>query len=146
MAMRRSRMTRKFVIPTERQEQRALVKWLSLHPQLKDYFCKNNNEGQRTPAQTHNLKLEGLRPGVSDLFIYYPVGSFCGLWLEIKRSKAYTKSEISTPTWMGQIKFQEDVKRIGYAAFFAFGWLDAKNIIERYLDVKSDIHNPRQIF
>lgn len=136
-------MAVKLAVPSENQEQRWLVKWMSLHPVIAEYFCKNNNEGKRTLAQGWNLKLMGLRPGVSDLFIYYPFGKFSGLWLEIKRNKAYTKSERETDTWIAQVKFQEDVKRVGYSAFFAYGWLDAKDIIERYLDVKSDIHNPR---
>lgn len=125
-------MTRR-IIPTENQEQRALVKWLSLHPVLKDLFCKNNNEGQRTAGQTWNLKLMGLRPGVSDLFIYYPTKSFAGLWLEVKRNMHYPPSARKSETWMGQEWFHEVVKGVGYDAHFCYGWVDGKEIIERYL-------------
>lgn len=120
-------------IPLESQEQRALVSWLSYHPIVRDYFCKNDNEGKRTPAQGRNIKLLGLRPGVSDLFIFYPTNTFHGLWLEVKRNKSYTKSERSTPTWVAQEQFQEQVKHVGYAAYFCFGWEDGKNIIDKYL-------------
>ncbi len=75
----------------------------------------------------------GLRPGVSDLLIYYPTKSFAGLWLEVKRNKKYTTSERSTSTWILQEKFLENVKSIGYAGEFCYGWEDGKRIIEQYL-------------
>jgi hypothetical protein len=118
---------------TENQEQRALVKWLSLHPILKDFYCKNHNEGARTPAQGFNLKLLGLRPGVSDLFIYYPTAAHPGLWIEMKRNKIYTRSERMTETWLAQEKFQDCVKSVGFAAYFCYGVHDAIAIIEKYL-------------
>lgn len=120
-------------IPSERAEQKALVKWLSYHPTLKDFFCKNDNEGKRTPLQGHNLKLMGLRPGVSDLFIYYPTKTYPGLWLEIKRNKTYTKSEKEKKSWILQEQFLRTVKSVGFAGYFCYGWVDGKEIIERYL-------------
>jgi hypothetical protein len=77
----------------------------------------------------------GLRAGVSDLFIYHPSksGTYPGLYLEMKRNKKYTNSERSKPTWIAQEKFQETVRSVGYAAYFCYGWIDGKNIIEQYL-------------
>lgn len=121
-------------VPTENQEHKALVRWLNYHPILKEYFCKNDNEGKRTPAQGYNLKLMGLRPGVSDIFVYYPTNTYHGLWLEVKRDKKYTPSERSTPTWIAQEKFLDTVKRVGFAGFFCYGWIDGKEIIEKYLN------------
>lgn len=126
-------MTRKFLIPTENQEQRALVKWLSLHPILKDFYCKNNNEGKRTVGQTCNLKLMGLRPGVPDLFIYYPNTERHGLWLEIKRNMKYPPSARKGASWVLQEEFIERVKTVGFEAAFCYGWEDGKRIIESYL-------------
>lgn len=120
-------------IASEAQEQRALVKWISYHPLIANYFCKNNNEGKRTNVQGYNLKLLGLRAGVSDILIYYPTNTYAGLWLEMKRNKKYTKSERSTSTWILQEKFQEQVKSVGYDAHFCYGWLEGKNIIQTYL-------------
>jgi len=126
-------MTKRLAIPVERVEQRALVKWLSIHPVLRDFFCKNNNEGKRTDIQTAHLKLEGLRPGVSDLFIYYPTKTYHGLWLEVKRNMVYPPSAKKTPTWIAQEAFQETVKSVGFAAHFCYGWNDGREIIQRYL-------------
>jgi hypothetical protein len=120
-------------LASENQEQRALVQWLNFHPILKNFFCKNNNEGKRTVSQGWNLKLMGLRAGVSDLFIYYPTKSYHGLFVEMKRNKKYTKSERLTDTWIMQEKFLENVKSVGYAGFICYGFEDAKKTIEKYL-------------
>ena len=84
----------KFTVATESQEQKALVSWLTLHPLLKDYFCKIDNEGYRKtvvkdgktiPVGLFHAAKMGLRPGVSDLFIYYPTNAYHGMWVEMKR-------------------------------------------------------------
>jgi len=77
----------------------------------------------------------GLRPGASDLFIYYPNKSKtkAGLWLEVKRNKKYTPSERKTETWIAQEKFIETVKTVGFEGKFCYGWIDGKEIIEAYL-------------
>lgn len=120
-------------VPLERQEQRTLVAYLRYHPVLKDFFCKNDNEGIRTESQGHNVKLLGLRPGVSDLFIYYPTKTYYGLWIELKRNKKYVKSERNTASWRAQELFLEQVKSVGYQGFICYGFDDAKKIIDDYL-------------
>jgi hypothetical protein len=120
-------------VPSERQEQMALVRWLNYHIVLRDYFFKNDNEGKRSEISGYNLKMMGLLPGVSDLFIFYPTTSFYGLFLEVKRNKKYTPSERSTKTWIAQEKFIERVKDRGYAGHFCYGWIDGKAIVENYL-------------
>jgi hypothetical protein len=121
------------IIATEKQEQRALVKWLCLHPLLKDYFCKIDNEGKREPGHGCNAKLMGLRPGVSDIFIYRPTLTYHGLWLEMKRNKKYTKLETNSKTWQAQENFLRSVKTIGYEGKMCYGWEDGIRIIEEYL-------------
>jgi len=129
------RMVKRLAIPSESQEQRWLVKWLTVHPKLKDFFCKNTNEGKRTPAQTWNLKLLGLRPGVSDLLIAFPSKSGCyaGLWLEVKRAMRYPPSAMKSDTWLAQVEWVERMKTVGFDAQFCYGWVHGKEIIERYL-------------
>lgn len=119
--------------PREYLEQVELVIWLKFHPILKNFYYKNDNEGKRTPAQGAQAKRLGLRPGVSDLFIYYPTKAYHGLFLEMKRNKKYTPSEQNTETWKAQENFLETVKSVGYQGAFCYGWYDAKKIIESYL-------------
>jgi hypothetical protein len=105
-----------------------------VHPKLKGFYCKNDNEGKRTPKQGAFSKKMGLLVGVSDLFIFYPTEKYHGLWLEIKRNKKYSKSEMSTPSWIAQENFIRLVKSVGYDAHFVYGWIDGKRIIEEYLN------------
>ena len=127
----------KYAVATENQEQRAIVKYLYLHPVLKDFYCKNNNEGKRTEAQTWHLKCMGLRPGVSDLFIYYPTAKYHGLFLEVKRNMSYPTSARNTDTWIAQELFIETVRSVGYAGHFCFGFENGKRIIDDYLSSRS---------
>jgi len=129
-------------IANENAEQRALVKWLSFNPVLKNFYCKIDNEGERKVIVKNGVKIPvglfnackmGLRPGANDLFIYYPTKKHHGLWLEMKRNKKYSRSERLTETWLAQERFQECVKSVGYAAFFCYGCGDAIRIIENYL-------------
>jgi len=106
---------------------------MSLHPTIRDYFCKNNNEGKRTQAQGWNLKLMGLRPGVSDLAIFYPTKTYHGLWLEVKCNKHYSPSARKTDTWLQQEEWIERMKRVGFAGEFCYGFMDGKRIIDEYL-------------
>ena len=121
------------MIPLERVEQDALVEWLSYHPVLKDYYFKTNNEGKRTSLQGCRLKKMGLRPGVSDLFIYYPTKTYHGLFLEIKRNRPYSLSEKRSNSWLAQDRFLEIVQGIGYFGAFCYGWEEGVKVIEEYL-------------
>jgi hypothetical protein len=126
---------KKLSVATENQEQRALVRWLLLHPTLKDFFCKLNNEGLRTAAQGRNLQLMGLRPGAVDLFIYHPNTShtLSGLWIEVKKNMHYPPSARRSDTWIAQQKFIDTVRTVGFAGEFCYGWIDGKEIIELYI-------------
>lgn len=128
-----TRAPKRISISNEAQEQRALVKWMSFHPIVRDYFCKNNNEGKRTEAQGWNLKLLGLRAGVSDLAIFYPTTTYHGLWLEMKRNMNYPPSAKRSPTWILQEEWLERMRSVGFAGEFCYGFEDGKRIIEEYL-------------
>lgn len=121
------------LVITENQEQKALVKWLSYHHVLKNFYLKLNNEGKRSEQQGFNLKLMGLRPGASDLLIFYPTKTYHGLFLELKRNKKYTPSERRTNTWVAQEEFLKLVKSVGFEGKFCYGYLDAIKIIDAYL-------------
>ena len=127
-----SRMTR-LTVPLERQEQQWLVDWLSFHPILKEFFYKTNNEAKRTPQQAYFLRRMGLKTGVSDIHICYPTKTHPGLFLEVKRNKKYTPSEMNTNTWKEQEKFIERMKSVGFQGHFCYGWVDGREIIQRYL-------------
>lgn len=128
-----STLIRRSKVASENQEQKAIVKWLRLHPVLKNSFCKIDNEGKRSVIAGYQSKMMGLRPGVSDLFIYYPTSRYHGLWLEVKRNMKYSKSYAQKKTVCQQREFIEHVRSLGYKAEFCFGFDHAKQIIEDYL-------------
>lgn len=121
------------LVPSEMDEQRELIKWIRYQPAIKRYVVKLNNEGRRTPAAGWHLKQLGMCVGASDLFLAYPVGVYHGLWLELKRNRKYSPSERETNTWVGQLGFQAEMRKVGYACAFCYGWKHASEIILQYL-------------
>jgi hypothetical protein len=70
------------------------------------------NEGKRSVVMGARLKREGMKPGVSDIFIPMAVGGWHGLWLELK-----ARDKKPTPS---QYQFLSDMDAQG----FATGWTD----------------------
>lgn len=124
------------LLPSEYQEQCAIVAWVrAAKPKIAPYLIKLNNEGKRTSIQGFHLKAMGMQAGASDLFLAYPVGQFCGLWLEIKRNKQYSPSEMRSSSWEAQISFLARMKSVGFAAEICYGFERGKAIIESYLSI-----------
>ena len=72
------------MIGTEAAIQRAVVQHINLR-QVKDLcWCAVPNGGWRNIVTARNLKLEGVRPGVSDLLFWHEGQSFA---LEIKADR-----------------------------------------------------------
>lgn len=79
------------IIRTEHQEQGRLFKWAKDHEHewggaLKTMFAIPNG-GLRVGLGGINLKREGVRSGVPDIFVACPRGGYAGLFLELKRAK-----------------------------------------------------------
>lgn len=113
-------------IPTEIDESIALMNWVNLQPLIRDFFLHIPNEGPRSMRYGRILRLMGLRRGVSDYFLAYPVAPHHGLWLELKRTKGGVVNE-SQMLWAGRMQ------GVGYAAVIVYGWEEAKNAITGYL-------------
>jgi len=94
------------------------------------------------------LKAEGVKPGVSDLFLPWPVWDtmdlngnpfrfvrYAGLYIEMKKPAQKPK----TPKGKGgasdeQIKFGEYVKRVGYGFAICYSWEEAVLILRSYIE------------
>lgn len=73
------------ITPTESQIQKTFIQYVRFkYPWLALRLVKIANEGKRSPREGKRLKDEGMLPGAFDLFIAYPKGEYCGLWLEFK--------------------------------------------------------------
>ena len=119
----------------ESAEQSALIEWSKLYDGgwINDYLFSIPNGGTRkSKLEAYRLKLEGVEPGVSDLFFAFPCGSYCGLWIEMKQSNK-NKSKIT----QSQKDWIERMNNVGYCGLVCYGWVDAKNRILEYLRKKT---------
>lgn len=121
-------MNRKVPI-TESQHQRALVQWWKLACRTfgvpEKCLLHIPNEGKRSEIMGNMMRKEGLRRGVPDLFLAYPVGKYSGLWIEMKTEKGRVTPE--------QTDYLLLLAQCGYVAEVCHGWEKAKQCIERYL-------------
>jgi hypothetical protein len=77
-------------LPSEHEEQCAVISWCNTHPIAKHIFAIPNGS-YKSAASANRFKAEGLRAGVPDLFLPEPRRGYHGLFIEMKRTKgAYT--------------------------------------------------------
>src|SRR5271154_6219508 len=105
----------------EFEEQKALVQWLCLK-KIPHFAIPNG--GRRNLQEAKKLKISGVRPGVSDLFIMVPNKYHAGLFIEMKKQK---NGEISED----QEQFIEQAIELGYCAVACNGWDEAKELTEK---------------
>lgn len=114
---------------SEAEEQELVMKWAELnrkrYPALFRLFHIPNG-GYRHPAEAVHLKRLGVKSGVPDLFLPYPVGNAHGLWIEMK-------SLTGRPTAL-QREWIEWPREQGYHAYVCNGAEAAINCLKMYLD------------
>ena len=117
------------IVPTEAQEQTALFQWAAMMegriPELRlMHHCPNG--GSRNAIEAHNLRLQGVKPGIPDIFLPVARGGFHGLYIEMKRR---TGGRVSVE----QKKMLLALQGQGYKAEACRGWEEAKDTICEYL-------------
>ena len=116
---------------TESAEQIALFKWASLsiktYPELALLYHIPNG-GLRNVVVAVRLKKEGVKKGVPDLCLPVARAGFHGLYIEMKAGKGRLSDE--------QEKWLKDLSEQGYCTHVAYGWIEAKRILEVYLLAK----------
>ncbi|GLP95314.1 VRR-NUC domain-containing protein [Paraferrimonas sedimenticola] len=123
----------------EQQHQTSLVSWSKNQPlgryfpefgntRLFDYLFAVPNGGFRNKREAARMKAEGVKAGVSDLFLSLPAHGLHGLYIEMKAPKPHGKA----PT-----KLQRDwltrMSTVNYATAVCYGWDEAKTVILAYL-------------
>ena len=105
---------------------------VDLIPQLK-WLHAIHNQGHGDAIRGGKAKAEGVKAGVADLFLPYvsPNSGYFGLYIELKTVKG-TLAPI-------QFEFINDMRKVGYAAHMARGWLEARKIILDYLQIALDV-------
>ena len=117
--------------PHEHDEQAALFAWAAAnegrYPELALLFAIPNG-GHRHPAVAAQLKAEGVRRGVPDVFLAALTREWGGLFIELKRRD---HSNGPTPE---QRRWIDALRRAGYMAVVCYGAQEAINTIKNYLN------------
>lgn len=109
---------------TEAAEQERIFRWAAYIPELK-YMYAVPNGGSRNRLEAANMKLQGVKRGVSDICLPLPKGRYCGLYIELKTKGNKASCE--------QAEFLREVNHRGYCGVVCYGFEEAKEVIERYL-------------
>jgi hypothetical protein len=113
-------------VPSEREEQAALVAWLlKEYPQL--VFFSVPNEGKRTDFMKFHMKSTGLLSGVPDLILLFDEP----LFVEMKRTKGGTLSD-------NQKQVIAWIRASGYTVEVCRGFQEAKQKIQAFALQHSD--------
>lgn len=113
------------IVLREEKEQEFLVRWANYHWFGRHLFAIPNG-GLRDKRTAARLKVQGVKPGVSDLMLAIPSKGKHGLFIEMKRTKGGKLS-------IEQDAFLKDRESHGYEAKVAKGWKEASEIILGYL-------------
>jgi len=128
----------------EDMEQMAVMQWARVQRipgtthKVADFLIAIPNEGQRSPRTGQKFKKLGLKPGVSDLFLAYPVTTMHGCWIEMKKCrKDYRcKSEAENAATEHQKDWLLLMGQQGYFQRLAYGADEAIDAIKTYLGVQ----------
>lgn len=115
--------------PLESQEQALYFRWLDYvtidGEGLRAHCYAVPNGGARVATEGARLKGQGVTPGVADISIDVPAGSFHGLRIEMKRLGEKCTAE--------QIEHLALRRRMGYQALACQGFDEARRVTIVYL-------------
>jgi hypothetical protein len=116
-------------VPTEYDEQAALMEWAELakrkYPEL-EWLHASNNGVRVTIGTAIKMKKAGMKAGVPDLNLPWPHGGYHGLWIEMKRQRGgrVDPDQTACHTYL---------RDAGYQVVVCKGWESAKAAILNYL-------------
>lgn len=118
--------------PKEAEEQTLFFQWAEMmkyqHPELA-FMYHIPNGGSRNKLEAINLKKQGVKKGVPDVFLPLPLHGKHGLYIEMKRQKG---SRVSNE----QRDFINYLKRVNYEVCVCKGFQEAVDVTNDYLKRK----------
>jgi hypothetical protein len=127
---------------SELGEQTLLMRWCHLvrttRPELRLLYAIPNG-GWRHPAEAAKLKASGVRAGVPDLCLPVARGPFHGLYVEMKARAWPLHGKRAGVTSAEQEDWLNALHAEGYCCHVCWGWEEARNAIEAYLDLDKEI-------
>lgn len=117
------------MIPTEEEEQAFVISWCevmeSRWPEL-SLMHHIPNGGKRGKAEAARFKRQGVKAGVSDLFLPVARCGYHGLYIEMKAMDGEVSGK--------QEWFLAAVREQGYFGAVCFGGGEAVELIQRYME------------
>lgn len=103
----------------------AALRWLHAIPN-----GGSRGDSQRSRAiQGSKLKAEGVKSGVPDVFLPYPIGKYSGLYIELKKPNLAPSGGLSKE----QAEFGKFAKSVGYHWHCCYSWREAAKVLQAYL-------------
>lgn len=112
---------------TEAQEQIKLIQYCEIKGFPYNLIFHIPNGGSRNVLEAKNLKKQGVKPGVPDLFLPFPKNQYCGLFIEMKSTMRGAKTSEAQNVWLN------DLDNLNYKCVVCHGFDEAKNEIDAYL-------------
>lgn len=116
---------------TEHSQQAAVIAWARAHEQRYPalaYLFAVPNGGWRSKATARRLRAEGVRRGVPDLLLPFPVGDCCGLAIEMKTAGGRLRPE--QRVWLAMLR------AAGWRAEVCYGAEAAIGLMSEYLGIE----------
>lgn len=114
----------------EDNEQKIVFQWADYYHVLR-WMHSIPNGGKRNPREAARLKAQGVKSGVSDIFLPMVSDGYPGLYIELKRRKQDGSSTVSK----NQKKFHIDMKKQGYYCVVCYGASEAIDVIKEYANI-----------
>lgn len=119
-------------VPSESAEQKWVIAWSqqpSVRQQYPELALLHHIPNERVDkVQTAILKTMGVKKGVPDLCLPVPRGSCHGLYIEMKALDGKPEAD--------QLWWEEQLKHNGYFHAFCYGWKQATEVLQWYLNQK----------
>lgn len=120
------------LIPTEQEEQEALIRWCDNHPDRRISLIYSHLNGLRASiGAVMKAKKAGARKGIPDLFLPVPYGQYHGLYIEMKRIKG-------GKLYPEQKEWLKDLSDLGYMAVICKGHEESIAVILEYLKIPTN--------
>lgn len=129
--MNKPRTTKESLLPTEHQEQVAVIHWFRMQYPNKLLFAipnggtRGNNATQAMINRT-NMKREGVVSGIPDLMLAEASNAYHGLWIEMKR--------IGGSISDSQRIIKQQLQQNGYCVVVCYGFEAARKAIQEYIE------------
>jgi hypothetical protein len=111
-----------------------VVTWSKAVPAL-EWFHAIHNQGHGDKVRGANAKAEGVRKGVADTFLPWPVAGWHGLYIEMKKPTERPKTDKGKGGVSDeQAQFGEYAKSVGYGFMVCYGWEHAVCTLRSYIE------------